>query len=167
MKVKQGILAFKKIKPLFFLILGLGGAIFCYVIFLNLFLTRIFYEKIIPKVNQHPPSSLTEPVPQPTQPPPSFFSVTEAQRYLASLKRQYFFRNPFLSQAELKLKSLLKRKTLPHLEGIILIGLSKVAIIEGKRVKEGDIIDGFFVRKITAKSVWLRKGKKTYRLTLE
>ena len=129
-------------------------------------LKGIFKEEKLNIVKAHL-SSPSPPVSQSSQALPSSLSVTEVQRYIASLKKQHSFRNPFLSQAEVRLKFLLQRDALPALEGIIVVGPEKVAIIEGKRIKEGDKINGFWVQKITSKEVWLKKGKKTYRLRLE
>lgn len=89
----------------------------------------------------------------------------QVKKYLDSLKKRSKYREPFLSENEIEIKTALFKSTLPKIQGIIKIGNMWMAIIDGKTVVEGDIIDGYLIKNITSDVVIIKKGKQIYHLT--
>ncbi len=94
-------------------------------------------------------------------------SFGEVGQYLQFLKRSRKYRDPFFSEAELRLRNTLLRISLPKIEGVMKIGKTWIAIIDGKSVKVGETIKGYQVKQITQGAVILQRGKQIYYLYLK
>ena len=92
-------------------------------------------------------------------------TFAQVKQYLDSLKKRSKYREPFFSENEVEIKTALFKTTLPKIQGIIKIGNTWMAIIDGKTVLEGDIIDGYLIKNITSKVVTIKKGKQIYHLS--
>lgn len=90
----------------------------------------------------------------------------EIERYLLAIKEKGY-KDPFLSQKEVAWEAFLSElRRFPHLQGIMVIGGEKVALLNGQVKKVGDVVDGYTIVGIDDDGIRLWKGKRGHYLPL-
>ncbi|MBW2039789.1 MAG: hypothetical protein JRI46_09360 [Deltaproteobacteria bacterium] len=90
----------------------------------------------------------------------------EIERYLLSIKERGY-KDPFLSRKEIEWDAFLSDlRRYPLLQGIMVVGGKRVALLNGRVMKVGDIVDGYTIVRIDGDGVRLLKGKRGHYLPL-
>ncbi len=98
---------------------------------------------------------------------PETITLKRIKLYLIHLSKTNTERNPFLSEAEAKIREEIIRFLMPHLESIIIAGKNKTAFIDGHAVGTGNTVEGFKVIKIGVNYVILSKNGKKITIKLK
>jgi len=94
-------------------------------------------------------------------------SLKEMQDYLKEVRKRGY-KDPFLSEKERRWRRFMERvRTLPRLDGVMVIGGKRVAILDGKVIKEGERIRSFLLKKVEEKGVRLLKDGKEYFVSMK
>jgi len=133
-----------------------------YYYFIKFFNHSIIVEEMV----KEPLSLFETPIPsKKIESGTHMLTFAQVKKYLDSLRKRSKYREPFLSQNEVEIKTALFNTTLPRIHGIIKIGNIWMAIINERTVFEGETIKGYLIQKITPKVVIIKKGKQIYHLS--